>query len=46
VVGAGGNVSGCQSFHRRLGFAVCDPRSPQVIIDGIEHDEIPMERFL
>jgi len=30
----------------RLGCDECDRRSPRVIIDGIEDDEILMERFL
>ena len=35
-----------QSFYKRLGFEVCGRLARQVIIDGIEDDEILMELFL
>ena len=34
-----------QEFYRRLGFQECGRLSRQVIIDGIEDDEVLMERF-
>jgi L-amino acid N-acyltransferase YncA len=35
-----------QSFYQRLGFQICGRLSRQVIIDGVEDDEILMELFL
>ena len=34
---------GAQSFYRRLGFKECGRLTGQVIIDGIEDDEVLME---
>jgi ribosomal protein S18 acetylase RimI-like enzyme len=41
----GSNMS-AQAFYRRLGFAECGRLRSQVIIDGIEDDEIILELFL
>lgn len=35
-----------QAFYRRLGFADCGRLKRQVIIDGVEDDEVLMELFL
>lgn len=35
-----------QSFYRHLGFVECGTLSRQVLIDGVEDDEIVMECFL
>ena len=35
-----------QSFHRRLGFQECGRVTRQVMIDGVEDDEVLMEFFL
>ncbi len=35
-----------QSFYRRLGFGVCGRLVKQVVIDGVEEDEILMELLL
>jgi ribosomal protein S18 acetylase RimI-like enzyme len=40
-----GSNSGAQEFYRRLGFQECGRLTRQVIIDGIEDDEVLMERF-
>jgi ribosomal protein S18 acetylase RimI-like enzyme len=34
-----------QAFYRRLGFQECGRLTRQVIIDGVEHDELLMELF-
>ena len=38
--------AGAQAFYRRLGFAECGRLRRQVIIDGVEDDEVLMELFL
>ena len=35
-----------QAFYRRLGFAECGRLRRQVVIDGVEDDEIVMEYFI
>jgi hypothetical protein len=35
-----------QAFYRGLGFHACGRLSRQVIIDGVEDDEVLMERFI
>ncbi len=41
-----GSNTAAQAFYRRLGFHECGRLTRQVIIDGIEDDEILMEFFL
>lgn len=38
--------TGAQGFYRRLGFNECGRLTRQVIIDGVEDDEVMMELFL
>jgi ribosomal protein S18 acetylase RimI-like enzyme len=38
--------SGAQAFYRRLGFRECGRFARQVIIDGVEDDELLMEFFV
>lgn len=38
--------SGAMAYYERIGFAHCGRLSAQVIIDGIEDDEMLMELFL
>ena len=35
-----------QAFYKRLGFVECGRLRAQVMIDGVEDDEIVMELFL
>jgi ribosomal protein S18 acetylase RimI-like enzyme len=35
-----------QTFYRRLGFCECGRLARQVIVDGVEDDEVLMEHFL
>ncbi|MFN7920120.1 MAG: GNAT family N-acetyltransferase [Bryobacteraceae bacterium] len=37
---------GAQDFYRRLGFQQCGRLTRQVIVDGVEDDEVLMELFL
>jgi L-amino acid N-acyltransferase YncA len=46
VVQVRGANAHARSFYRRLGFSECGRLSRQVIIDGIQDDEILMELFL
>jgi ribosomal protein S18 acetylase RimI-like enzyme len=41
-----GSNAAAQEFYRRLGFQDCGRLSRQVIIDGIEDDEVLMELFI
>ena len=41
----GSNVA-AQTFYRDLGFLVCGRLTRQVVIDGVEDDEVLMERFI
>ena len=38
--------TGAQAFYRTLGFAECGRLTRQVVIDGVEDDEVLMECFL
>lgn len=46
VVQVRGSNAGAQAFYRALGFQACGRLSRQVVIDGIDDDEVLMERFL
>lgn len=41
----GSNVA-AQAFYRGLGFVVCGRLTRQVVIDGVDDDEVLMERFI
>jgi len=46
VVQVRGSNAAAQAFYRRLGFRDCGRFSRQVVIDGIEDDEVLMEFFI
>jgi ribosomal protein S18 acetylase RimI-like enzyme len=46
VIQVRGSNANAQGFYRRLGFQPCGRLSRQVVIDGIEDDEVLMEYFL
>ena len=46
VIQVRGSNTAAQSFYAKLGFSVCGRLSRQVIIDGVEDDEVLMELFL
>lgn len=46
VVQVRGSNAGAQAFYRGLGFQDCGRLSRQVVIDGVEDDEVLLERFL
>ena len=46
VIQVRGSNAAAQAFYRSLGFQDCGRLSRQVIIDGIEDDEVLMERFI
>lgn len=46
VIQVRGSNAAAQSFYQRLGFQPCGRLSRQVVIDGIEDDEVLMEHFL
>lgn len=45
VVQVRGSNGAAQAFYRGFGFQACGRLSRQVVIDGIEDDEVLMERF-
>ena len=46
VIQVRGSNTTAQAFYRRRGFADCGRLSRQVMIDGVEDDEVLMELFL
>ena len=46
VIQVRGSNAAAQAFYRRLGFQECGRLSRQVLIDGIEDDEVLMECFI
>lgn len=46
VIHVRGSNAAAQAFYRRLGFQGCGRLSRQVVIDGIEDDEVLMEFFI
>ena len=46
VIQVRGSNAAAQAFYRGLGFQDCGRLSRQVIIDGIEDDEVLMEFFI
>ena len=46
VIYVRGSNSNAQAFYQSLGFTVCGRLSRQVVIDGVEDDEVLMEFFL
>jgi RimJ/RimL family protein N-acetyltransferase len=46
VVQVRGSNAAAQAFYRGLGFRGCGRLSRQVVIDGVEDDEVLMERFV
>ena len=46
VIQVRGSNAAAQAFYRGLGFQACGRLSRQVIIDGVEDDEVLMERFI
>lgn len=46
VIQVRGSNAAAQSFYRSIGFAGCGRLTRQVIIDGVEDDEVLMELFL
>jgi ribosomal-protein-alanine N-acetyltransferase len=46
VIQVRGSNTTAQAFYRRLGFADCGRLARQVMIDGVEDDEVLMELFL
>ena len=46
VIQVRGSNASAQAFYRRLGFQPCGRLSRQVIIDGIEDDEVLLECFI
>ena len=46
VIQVRGSNASAQSYYLRMGFAPCGRLSRQVLIDGVEDDEILMELFL
>lgn len=46
VIQVRGSNEAAQAFYRGLGFRVCGRLTSQVIIDGIEDDEVLMETFV
>ena len=46
VIQVRGSNTAAQGFYRHLGFTDCGRLARQVVMDGVEDDEILMERFL
>lgn len=46
VIQVRGSNSAAQSFYRALGFTECGRLSRQIVVDGVEDDEILMEFFV
>jgi ribosomal protein S18 acetylase RimI-like enzyme len=46
VIQVRGSNAAAQDFYRRLGFRDCGRLTGQVVIDGLEDDEVLMETFL
>jgi ribosomal protein S18 acetylase RimI-like enzyme len=46
VIQVRGSNTTAQAFYRHLGFADCGRLARQVVIDGVEDDEVLMELFL
>ena len=46
VIQVRGSNAAAQAFYRRLGFQDCGRLSGQVVIDGLEDDEVLMECFI
>jgi ribosomal protein S18 acetylase RimI-like enzyme len=46
VIQVRGSNAAAQAFYRSLGFMVCGRLTSQVVIDGVEDDEVLMERFI
>jgi len=46
VIQVRGSNTTAQAFYRRLGFADCGRLARQVMIDGVEDDEVLMELFV
>ena len=46
VIQVRGSNADAQAFYRGLGFAACGRLSRQVVIDGVDDDEVLMECFL
>jgi len=46
VIYVRGSNTNAQAFYRRLGFKDCGRLTRQVMIDGVEDDEVMMELFL
>jgi ribosomal protein S18 acetylase RimI-like enzyme len=46
IVQVRGSNTAAQAFYRALGFRDCGRLSRQVVIDGVDDDEVLMERLL
>ena len=46
IIQVRGSNAAAQAFYQRLGFQPCGRLSRQVVIDGIDDDEVLMEHFL
>ena len=46
VIHVRGSNSDAQAFYQSLGFTICGRLARQVVIDGVEDDEVLMELFL
>jgi ribosomal protein S18 acetylase RimI-like enzyme len=46
VIQVRGSNEAAQAFYRSLGFEPCGRLTRQVVIDGVEDDEVLMERFI